>query len=104
MDTLNDVTQEVSRQLNRDYSHLESNERLVMCVAGLAEEAGEVNGILKRTIRNEPRDEAAQTIQNWTLELGDVLWYLTAICVEMGISLQYVWDQNCKKLEERYHE
>lgn len=35
-------------------------------------------------------------------ETGDCLWYLTAICSKMGISLVDVMIANIRKLEERY--
>lgn len=34
-------------------------------------------------------------------ELGDVLWYVSAICNELGISMAYVAKENLKKLKDR---
>ena len=67
-----------------------------------AEEAGEVSGLVKRTLRNFEKDKSAQNIDRWVEELGDVLWYVTAVASIMEIPLEYIWEQNCKKLEARY--
>lgn len=102
MNTLQDVQKSIRNQLEHDYPDMDENTRLYMCVAGLAEESGEVAGILKRVFRGFDRDESRTGISNWVLELGDVLWYLVAVCTCLDVPLEYVWEQNCKKLEERY--
>jgi len=68
---------------------------------GLANEAGEVNGKLKKVIRDnngliddERRDEIAK-------ELGDVLWYLAQIATELQIDLDAVAQANIAKLTSR---
>lgn len=102
MITLNSVEQEIKRQLERDYSERNAEEIKNMCVLGLSEEAGEVAGIFKRKLRNFERDQNLVTRLNLKEELGDVLWYLTAVCILSNISLEDVWERNCEKLEERY--
>ena len=67
-------------------------------IIGLTEESGEVAGLLKRQNfkhKNIPMDR-------WQDELGDVFWYLLAICNTLSISIEDVWNYNLKKLEERY--
>lgn len=34
-------------------------------------------------------------------EIGDVLWYLSALCNELGVSLSYIAAQNLRKLWKR---
>ena len=101
MATLSDVQIEVNRQLRRDYgtntTALKANVML-----GLAEEAGEVAGLMKRVLRNFPRDKERITKENFIDEMGDVLWYLAACCATQGTNLDEIWSHNIKKLEERY--
>ncbi len=68
---------------------------------GLAGEAGEVADKVKKLIRDsngiltpEKRDEMIK-------ELGDVLWYLTACAIELGVNLEDVAQRNVHKVEDR---
>lgn len=66
-------------------------------VLGLASEAGEVAGKLKKHIRgdgNAIKDEILS-------ETGDVLWYVTRICDEYGITLEELASLNFFKLKSR---
>jgi NTP pyrophosphatase (non-canonical NTP hydrolase) len=102
--TLNNVQEEVTRQLVRDYGAY-STERLQCNVTlGLAEEAGEVAGLMKRVLRNFPRDQERIVRDNFVDELGDVLWYLAACCAVHCTSLEEIWEHNKDKLKERYGE
>lgn len=102
MYSLADVQAEVTHQLIRDYKDTfgESVKSLIML--GLAEEAGEVAGLMKRQLRNNSRDTGTFTRDRYVEELGDVLWYLAACCHCAGTSLEEIWQQNIIKLEERY--
>ena len=70
-------------------------------VLGLTGEAGETADKFKKIIRdkggvvsNEDRDEIVK-------ELGDVLWYLSAIAAYLDVSFDDVAQINLKKLEDR---
>lgn len=104
MVTLKEVQSEVTRQLNRDYEgrHIEDVQPMVLL--GLAEEAGEVAGLMKRVLRNFPKDIERVTREEFIDEMGDVLWYLTACSIYHGTSLEEIWEHNVKKLKERYGE
>lgn len=68
---------------------------------GLASEAGEVAGKLKRVIRehdNIVTDEMRDTLKK---ELGDVLWYINFLSVKLGIPLKDVAQGNIEKLSSR---
>lgn len=68
---------------------------------GLAGESGEVVDKLKKVARNHNgvfTDEAKLEIQK---ELGDVLWYVSQLCEQLGLSLGEVAQLNRAKLEDR---
>lgn len=110
-------TQSVVSQIERDHGSLNSEKRFEMYLSGLSEEVGEVQGLRKRQIRRNSRDflkwsddgkplteEAFEKalLENYVDELGDVLWYVVALCKELGISLEELIEHNEKKLGERY--
>jgi NTP pyrophosphatase (non-canonical NTP hydrolase) len=74
---------------------------------GLANEAGEVAGKLKKWIRDgvhvgeTEADGAARFAQNVADEAGDVLWYLSRLLDEIGVSLGDVAAANQRKLMDR---
>ena len=63
---------------------------------GLTGEAGEVAEKVKKHIRGDTKN-----LGNLKKELGDVLWYLSAIASDLDISLEDVARTNLKKLESR---
>jgi len=72
---------------------------------GLTGEAGEVAERIKKILREENRDLdeiIAERRDDIVKEMGDVLWYLTALGREIGVTLEEVADANLKKLKSRY--
>jgi len=70
----------------------------VETASGLAEEAGEALGLVrKHAFMGHPLDRA-----RLTSELGDVLWCLAAVAGAAGISLAEVAEANLAKLRARY--
>ena len=104
MSTLHDVQIEVGRQIARDYGGQLWSPIKTMFHLGLAEEAGEVAGLMKRVLRNFPQDQTRITRENFIDEMGDVLWYLAACCIAHDTTLEEVWTHNINKLKERYGE
>lgn len=72
---------------------------LTYVVLGLVNEAGEVAGKLKKVLRGDRSIEDAR--DDIIDELGDVLWYLTRCCDELGVDLAEVAEENLNKLESR---
>ena len=104
MTTLASVQKEVESQIIRDYKERFSGDVKLMLFLGLNEEAGEVAGLMKRVLRNFPKDKERITHEHFVEELGDVLWYLAACCAMCNTSLEEIWEYNIKKLKERYGE
>jgi NTP pyrophosphatase (non-canonical NTP hydrolase) len=68
---------------------------------GLAGEAGEVSEKIKKVIRDKKGiidDETREAIKK---ELGDVLWYVSQIASELGLSLDEIGEKNIEKLYDR---
>lgn len=66
---------------------------------GLTGEAGEVANKIKKLQRDDRTlDEMRPLLLD---ELGDVLWYLSALCDEIGVTLEEVASNNLTKLESR---
>lgn len=102
MVTLNDVQDSIFGQMTRDFSDKPLETIIGMCISGLCEEAGEVAGLHKRHLRQGPRDAGKCTYEKYVEELGDVLWYLVALCNCYKIDLTDLWRYNEDKLRARY--
>lgn len=77
------------------------NEKQMMLVwnaLGLAGEAGEVADLVKKGVFHRHGIDR-EKLKN---ELGDVLWYTTALCSSLGLELEEVMTANITKLEKRY--
>ena len=70
-------------------------------VLGLANEAGEVTGKIKKVFRDKGGEISAETRSALQAELGDVLWYLAQVCTELDISMDEVAESNLAKLLDR---
>lgn len=68
-----------------------------MCL-GLAGESGEVTDYLKKVYFHDHPLERNKLIN----ELGDTLWYLTALCTIHQIDLERIAEANIQKLKGRY--
>lgn len=70
-------------------------------VLGLASEAGEVAGKLKKAIRDEGGVISPERREQLISELGDVLWYCAMIALELNTTLSSVAQRNMDKLLDR---
>ena len=68
---------------------------------GLAGEAGEVAQVVKRSIRDDGGRITETSKQKLLDELGDCLWYISALAHDANISLQDVANYNLEKLAAR---
>jgi NTP pyrophosphatase (non-canonical NTP hydrolase) len=74
---------------------------IVYPTLGLASEAGEVAGKIKKIFRDNGGIISEVDRHALKHELGDVLWYLTQICTELDLSLAEVAAANLTKLFSR---
>ena len=71
---------------------------------GLAGEAGEVANKIKKIMRDRKGDVnnlPGEVKDEITSELGDCLWYISALATDLGIGLDGVAFENIKKLDKR---
>ena len=71
---------------------------IIWNAVGLAGETGEVVDHIKKGIFHRHGLNQTQLKK----ELGDVLWYLAALCTKLGFDLEDVMQQNIDKLIARY--
>jgi NTP pyrophosphatase (non-canonical NTP hydrolase) len=75
--------------------------KIVYPALGLANEAGEVLGKIKKVLRDkdgEFDEEASQKIGD---EIGDVLWYIAALARDLDLDLEDIARNNINKLLDR---
>lgn len=68
---------------------------------GLANEAGEVLGKIKKALRDNDGEFTPDIHQSISDELGDVLWYIAALSRDLGIPLEKIAQNNLDKLNSR---
>jgi NTP pyrophosphatase (non-canonical NTP hydrolase) len=95
--TLDDYQRAAARTMN---PALDRDRRLMDAAAGLAEEAGEVLGHVRKALYvGHPLDT-----ERVTKELGDALWCLAAVATTLDLSLDAVAAANLAKLRARFPE
>jgi NTP pyrophosphatase (non-canonical NTP hydrolase) len=68
---------------------------------GLASEAGELAGKIKKIIRDDEGKITTEKKKEIKKELGDVLWYLAQLSTELKISFSKIAKENIIKLSSR---
>jgi NTP pyrophosphatase (non-canonical NTP hydrolase) len=81
--------------------------RVIYPALGLANEAGEVLGKLKKLIRdNDVRFDGVNSVTDQQraalgAELGDVLWYIANLGRDLGLTLNDIAAMNIEQLQSR---
>lgn len=73
---------------------------LAVFALGVAGESGEVAELIKKHVGHGHVLDKAKV----TKELGDVLWYIAALCTALDLELEDVAEANIAKLRARYPE
>ena len=92
---LKEFKKSVQRTMNQG---LNNNEAMTNYSMGLAGEAGEVLDQVKKIIFHGHEHNE----QDMILELGDVAYYLMALCVTLDIPMEAVLAINADKLKKRF--
>lgn len=93
--SLDDYQRTAARTVN---PALNDEHRLLDAAAGLAEEAGEVLGLVRKHVMQQRPLHRASVIE----ELGDALWCLAIVADSLGVSLSDVARANAAKLRDRH--
>lgn len=89
------------RLSRKTWSLIRTDHAIVYPTLGLANEAGEVAGKVKKIFRDRNGEIGAAEREALKQELGDVLWYLAQICTELDLTLSEVASANLTKLLSR---
>lgn len=73
--------------------------KITYSTMGLVGEAGELANKVKKLLRGDKNRE--ELIDGIKSEMGDVLWYLSALADDINIDLSEVAADNIKKLRDR---
>jgi NTP pyrophosphatase (non-canonical NTP hydrolase) len=95
-----DFERSVSRTMPSIYSPEELEKLIFNFTLGLCGETGEFADEIKKQYFHGHQKNKERLL----LELGDLLWYLTALSMMLGSGLEEVTELNKKKLEQRYKE
>jgi NTP pyrophosphatase (non-canonical NTP hydrolase) len=75
---------------------------LIYLSLGIASEAGEVAGKMKKWIRDgDSKMTREEWVQAMSSEIGDVLWYAARLADELDLSLSEIAEENMSKLLDR---
>jgi NTP pyrophosphatase (non-canonical NTP hydrolase) len=89
------------RESRKTWNLIATDHPIVYPTLGLANEAGEVAGKIKKIFRDRGGVISEADRLALKQELGDVLWYLAQICTELDLSLEEVAETNLTKLFSR---
>ena len=99
---MSDIIEQYSNFVKNTYKYDFGVGDLLYLSNGMGGEAGEVQNEIKKVYRLFKEDSSLEQAKNLKREeikkeLGDVLWYLTAICNKMDISLKDIINENINK-------
>lgn len=80
---------------------MEPFDAVVYRTLGLSGESGEVAEKIKKIIREKDKIISANDKQEIAKELGDVLWYTSALAEALGFTLEEIAKLNLSKISDR---
>lgn len=95
------------RQFTKTTSVYDKDHTLEYLSLGLVSEAGEVAGAVKRVFRGDKKKYSGidqihpEDKEKIFKEMGDVLWYLTALADQLGTTVDALIENNMDKLTDR---
>lgn len=97
---------EVSRTMRAfDFTLTPKEMALANYAMGLSGEAGEAADALKKALFHRESGQPLKIdLDHMKKEIGDVLWYASALALELGFDLDSVMSANVEKLRKRYPE
>ena len=98
---LDDYSKKAMTTLSDNYSYGTITPQMMGQVLGLSDESGEVLGKFKKILRDKNGQLTDEDKAEIAKELGDVLWYVSAVTHLLGYSLDDVAQMNIEKLASR---
>lgn len=86
---------------SKDFAIYPPQSAIEYLTLGLASEAGEVAGKVKKVLRDKKGDFTATDVEAIGSELGDVIWYASQLATELGLNLEQIATENIQKLCDR---
>lgn len=68
---------------------------------GIAGESGEVVDEVKKIMRDDGGEPTDKRLEKIKLELGDVMWYIFRLSLDLGLDVSDILDSNVTKLKDR---
>jgi len=90
-----------SKSMKTDTRVVIKDSRIAYYALGIADEAGEVAGKIKKLIREKDSVLTEDYKKEIVKELGDVLWYMTQMCTYMDVKLEDVAKSSIEKIMSR---
>jgi len=110
IDFVKQVTSPASRDINAlidRMRELEANAadipRLLTAALGMSAECGELVEIIKKILL-QGKAYSEDNVLHMKKEAGDVLWYLSQLCIALNTTFEELMEINYQKLSSRYPE
>lgn len=81
--------------------YIDVGKNFIYPTLGLASEAGEVAGKVKKIMRDDGMNVSEEKREQIKDELGDVLWYVAQVATEFNLDLEEIAKNNLDKLLSR---
>ena len=79
----------------------EIGKNIIYPTLGLVGEAGELADKVKKIFRDDGGNMKPEVREAIINEIGDVLWYMAALCSELSVKMSEVAEKNLEKLNSR---
>lgn len=93
------IFEEYQKKSRKTALYPNKDNNFIYPVLGLCGESGEIAEKIKKVIRDEGGIVSESKKEEIKKELGDVLWYISQIATELGLSLNAVAKLNIEKLQ-----
>ena len=95
--------QKLVERLNELEGQCANVPRLMTAAFGISAEAGELVEIIKKIfLQGKPYNE--ENIIHMKKEAGDILWYMSQLCIALDTTFEELMEINYQKLSARYPE
>lgn len=98
-----DFAQLLARMTELEKTHCADVPRLLTAALGMSAECGELVEIIKKILL-QGKSYSEDNVIHMKKEAGDVLWYMSQLCIALDTSFEELMEINYQKLSARYPE